>query len=79
MLINKDNPTKIEAVSKEPVLQYNEDLKNQIRGKLLIEKDVVFTTGIASYDDDYIIASGELDTATRLTRVSQDYINSFLK
>jgi len=79
MLINKNDPNEIKAISKEPVLQYNEDLKNQIKGKLLIEKDVVFTTGIASYDADYIIASGELDTATRLTRVSKDYFNSFLK
>jgi len=79
MLINKDNPTEINAISREPVLQYNEDLKDQIHGKLLIEEDVVFTTGITTYNEDYIIASGELDTATRLTRVSQDYINSFLK
>jgi predicted GH43/DUF377 family glycosyl hydrolase len=79
MLINKENPTEINAISKDPVLQYNEDLKDQINGKLLIEDNVVFTTGIASFDEEYIIASGELDTATRLTRVSQDYINSFLK
>ena len=80
MLLNKENPNKIRAISKQPVLQSSNDLKNQIQGNLLIDEDVVFTTGIVlnnNNNDSYIIASGELDTATRITVVSREYINSF--
>ena len=77
MLLEKKNPEKILAISKEPILQYNKELKNEIFGNLFIENEVVFTTGIVPYNDKYIISSGELDTATRITIVSKDYINSF--
>jgi len=77
MLLNKENPNEIHAISKQPVLQSSNVLKNQIHGNLLIEEDVVFTTGIVLNNNNYIIASGELDTATRITVVSREYINSF--
>ena len=77
MLLNKENPNEIHAISKQPVLQSNNKLKNQIHGNLLIEEDVIFTTGIVLNNNNYIIASGELDTATRITVVSREYINSF--
>jgi len=31
--------------------------------------DVVFTTGVAEHEDYYIVASGELDLACRITHV----------
>ena len=77
MLLNKENPSEIHAISKRPVLQSNNKLKNQIQGDILIEEDIVFTTGIVLNNNNYIIASGELDTATRITVVSREYINSF--
>ncbi len=79
MLLNKENLHEIHAISKQPVLQSSSVLKNQIHGNLLIEEDIVFTTGIVvnESNDNYIIASGELDTATRITVVSREYINSF--
>ena len=42
--------------------------------------DVVFTTGIAAHNDDFILASGELDLACRITRISKKYFsNAFHK
>ena len=77
MLIDRKNPEKIIKVSKKPILEHNTKLKEDIKSKLLFEKDIVFTTGIVENDHYYIIASGELDTATRLTIVDKHFFDYF--
>ena len=34
-------------------------------------ENIVFTTGIADHGDEFIIASGELDLACRITSISK--------
>ena len=77
MLIDRKNPENIIKVSKKPILEHNAKLKEDIKSKLLFKKDIVFTTGIVENDQNYIIASGELDTATRLTIVDKGFFDHF--
>jgi predicted GH43/DUF377 family glycosyl hydrolase len=71
-LLDKENPEEIVYLSdKEPLLQANPSLTKNIADKIYLN-DVVFTTGIAMHEDDFIIASGELDLACRITRISQE-------
>jgi predicted GH43/DUF377 family glycosyl hydrolase len=48
----------------DPAPQLTEPIK-----ELRYVSDVVFTTGIVSHGDDYLVASGEDDLACRITRV----------
>jgi predicted GH43/DUF377 family glycosyl hydrolase len=70
-LLDKDDPSKIHYINDAtPLLEANPDLTIKISNKIYL-KDIVFTTGIAEHGDDFIIASGELDLACRITRVSK--------
>jgi len=71
-LLDKENPEEIIYLSdQEPLLQANPSLTKNIADKIYLN-DVVFTTGIVIHEGDFIIASGELDLACRITRISQE-------
>jgi len=74
-LLDKEDPLKIlhlEDVS--PVLEADPKLTSVISHQLYIN-DVVFTTGIAEHEDDFILVSGESDLACRITRISKKYFS----
>ncbi len=72
-LLNKENPQEILYLSdKMALLETAPDLTKTISDKIYL-KDVVFTTGIAKHEDDFIIASGELDLACRITKIPQNH------
>ena len=79
-LLDKDDPLKILHLEDDiPLLEANPALTQNISDQIYLN-DVVFTTGIAEHDDDFILASGELDLACRITRISKKYFsNAFHK
>jgi len=75
-ILDKDDPLKILHLEDAiPLLEANPDLTKHISEQVYLD-NVVFTTGIAALDEDYIIASGELDLACRITRISKNYFSS---
>ena len=56
----------------EPLLTSRHELTEDIKDQIYL-KDVVFTTGIVDAGEHYIIASGELDLACRITHVQKSY------
>ena len=79
-LLDKNDPSKILHLHDTiPLLEANPGLTTNISDQIYLT-DVVFTTGIAAYKEDFILASGELDLACRITRVAKEYFsNSFHK
>lgn len=74
-LLDKDEPWKILHLDmQKPVLTANPDLTKQLSDSIYIE-DVVFTTGIIDFGEDYILASGELDLCTRITHIPKSIFN----
>jgi beta-1,2-mannobiose phosphorylase / 1,2-beta-oligomannan phosphorylase len=74
-LLDKQNPSELIYLSDNvPLLEANPGLTSNLQGQVYLN-DVVFTTGIASYQDEYILASGELDLACRITRVKKEYFS----
>jgi len=72
-----DNPEKIISINdKSPVLESKVELTNSLTEQIYID-GVVFTTGIEEYDDTFIVASGELDLACRITHIEKIYFNPF--
>jgi len=72
-LLDKDDPLHILQLQDDsPLLEANLTLTSAISHQVYID-DVVFTTGIAEEDEDFIIASGELDLACRITRISKKH------
>src|SRR5665213_336489 len=72
-LLNKENPQEILYLSDSmALLEAAPNLTKSISDKIYL-KDVVFTTGIAKHEDDFIIASGELDLACRITKIPQNH------
>lgn len=57
-----------------PLLQANAALTEKIAHQIYLN-NVVFTTGIAEHGEDYIIASGELDLACRITKIAKSYFS----
>ena len=77
-LLDKDDPLKILHLEDTiPLLEARSELTNHISEKIYLN-DVVFTTGIASHDDEYVLASGELDLGCRITRISKSYFSNAL-
>lgn len=76
-ILDKDNPLKIIYLSDEtPLLEAKPELSIHISHQIYLN-DVVFTTGIASHGEDYILASGELDLSCRITIIPKEFfINS---
>ncbi|MEO7100281.1 MAG: glycosidase [Luteolibacter sp.] len=68
-LLEADDPTRIlEVHDDEPLLESRPELTENIKESRYLS-DVVFTTGITSHGDDYIVASGEDDLACRMTHI----------
>jgi len=75
-ILDKNDPTQILHLEDEvPLLEANADITAGIKHQVYIT-DVVFTTGIVENNEDYILASGELDLACRITRISKDYFSN---
>ncbi|MEA3477913.1 MAG: glycosidase, partial [Bacteroidota bacterium] len=72
-LLKKDQPHQlIRMDDNEPLLSSRQELTEDIKDQIYL-KDVVFTTGIVDAGEHYIIASGELDLACRITHVPKSY------
>jgi predicted GH43/DUF377 family glycosyl hydrolase len=68
-LLAADDPaTVLEIHDEDPLMEARPQLTESIK-ELRYVSDVVFTTGIVSHGDDYLVASGEDDLACRITRV----------
>lgn len=79
-LLDKDDPMHILYLEDQvPLLEANPELTEKISDRIYLT-DVVFTTGLVTHGEDYILASGELDLACRITVISKDYFtNAILK
>ena len=74
-ILDKDKPENIIHLEmKTPLLEANPSLTEKFKDIIYIE-DVVFTTGIVEMDDYYMIASGELDLCSRITRIPKSVFN----
>ncbi len=72
-LLEKEDPSNIIHLEDiTPLLEAKNELTLSIKHQIYLD-DVVFTTGIAAHEDDYILASGELDLACRITRISKKF------
>ncbi|MEP6616212.1 MAG: hypothetical protein ABJA57_06510 [Ginsengibacter sp.] len=77
-LADKDDPSKIVHLSDDtPLLESNPALTASLAHQLYLN-DVVFTTGIVENKDEFILASGELDLACRITRIPKNYFSKTL-
>jgi predicted GH43/DUF377 family glycosyl hydrolase len=71
-LLDKNEPVKIlHLEDTSPLLEANALLTQNIRHQVYLD-NIVFTTGIADHGDEFIIASGELDLACRITSISKE-------
>jgi beta-1,2-mannobiose phosphorylase / 1,2-beta-oligomannan phosphorylase len=69
-LLDLDDPSRILRLEDEqPVLEANPDLTRPIARQMYLPTPVVFTTGVADAGDHYIVASGEVDLACRITNM----------
>ncbi|HUZ61521.1 MAG TPA: hypothetical protein VMU83_22280 [Hanamia sp.] len=76
VLLDKDDPSIILHINDStPLLEADPELTNNISNQIYLN-DVVFTTGISSHNEDFILASGELDLACRITRISKEYFSN---
>lgn len=74
-MLDKSNPTKVIHIEEQlPLLEANTDLTNNMTD-LIYLNDVVFTTGIVDAGDYFIVASGELDLACRITHIPKKNFN----
>ena len=77
-LLDKDDPEKILHLEDQtPLLEAKPGLTKSIEEQIYLN-DVVFTTGIVENIDDFILASGELDLACRITGISKNYFSNSL-
>lgn len=68
-LLDRDDPQKIVRIEdKKPLLEAKDELTMNMEDTIYL-RDVVFTTGIVDVGDHYIVASGELDLACRITHI----------
>jgi len=74
-ILEKDDPSKIIWIEEKfPLLEANLSLTNELTESIYLN-DVVFTTGIVDAGDYYIVASGELDLACRITHIPIEKFN----
>jgi len=74
-LLDKNDPLKIlQLDDANPVLEAKAELTSSIHHQIYLN-DVVFTTGIAEHGEDFIVASGELDLACRITSISKKHFS----
>jgi beta-1,2-mannobiose phosphorylase / 1,2-beta-oligomannan phosphorylase len=75
-LLDKEDPNTILYLEDNlPLLEANNSLTESIQHQYYLT-DVVFTTGIVEHGTNYLLASGELDLACRITTITKD---TFLK
>jgi len=79
-ILDKNDPSKIlHQADATPLLEANPKLTAPICDKIYLN-NIVFTTGIAEHNEDFIFASGELDLACRITRIPKDFfVDAFPK
>lgn len=71
-MLDKEEPWKIiEHEDKMALLEAEEELTAGMKEKIYLE-DVVFTTGIVETDGHFLVASGELDLACRMSRIPKE-------
>jgi predicted GH43/DUF377 family glycosyl hydrolase len=74
-LLDSDDPLQVICLEDSvPVLESNPELIAPIKHQAYLD-NIVFTTGISEYGDDYLLASGESDLACRMTRISKKYFS----
>ncbi len=74
-ILDRNDPSRILHLEDEKaLLEANSSLTGSI-GHQIYLNDVVFTTGIADHEEDFLIVSGELDLACRITRISKKYFS----
>lgn len=74
-ILNKEQPEDIIHVrDRVPLLESNPQLTVSFADKVYL-KDIVFTTGIATAGNEFVVASGELDLACRITHISDEILN----
>lgn len=72
-LMDREDPHNILKIEdKEPLLESRPELTEEIKDQIYLN-DVVFTTGIIDAGDHYIVASGELDLACRITHIPKSF------
>jgi beta-1,2-mannobiose phosphorylase / 1,2-beta-oligomannan phosphorylase len=68
-LLDAGNPARVLRVEDSaPLLEARPDLTEPLKDQMYVS-DVVFTTGLADGGDHYVVASGEVDLACRITHV----------
>lgn len=68
-LLDRDNPTRILHLEDHlPLLEARPEFTEELKDQLYLS-DVVFTTGIIDRGDYYVVASGEVDLACRITHI----------
>jgi len=74
-MMDRENPHKILKIEdKEPLMESKSELTEDIKDQIYLN-DVVFTTGIVEAGDHYIVASGELDLACRITHIPKSFLD----
>ncbi|MBK9732647.1 MAG: glycosidase [Chitinophagaceae bacterium] len=74
-LMDRNDPLKVLRLEDiTPLLEANENLTIDIQHQAYLQH-VVFTTGIVAHGNDYIIVSGELDLACRITHILKEYFS----
>ena len=74
-LLDKDEPSKVIRVEdKLPLIEANQLLTKELNESIYLH-DVVFTTGIVDAGNQFIVASGELDLACRITHIPKEIFN----
>lgn len=72
-ILDKENPLNITRLEDmHPLLEANPIITDPIRHQQYLD-DVVFTTGIVEDGDGYLLASGELDLACRISRITKRF------
>ena len=68
-LLDRDDPTNILHLEDQiPLLEARLDFAEELKDQLYLS-DIVFTTGIVDAGDYYVVASGEVDLACRITHI----------
>ena len=67
-ILDRDDPSQVIATDEVAILEPNVDLTRAIEHQMYL-RDVVFSTGIAEHEEQYIVASGEADLACRITHI----------
>jgi len=74
-IAEKDCPEKILFINdQDPILESSNDLTQKYSEQIYLN-GVVFTTGIEEMTDYFIVASGELDLACRITHIEKSHFN----